>query len=934
MGNFKFGEHSTKDFDLVIQAPPTYNFPDKDVSKEHIPGRNGDLIIDNNCWKNTERTYSIASVFHPGTDFVSNSERLIKWLTSYKGYHRLEDSYDPNVYRLAEFSNSGSLTNYYDKATAINITFNCKPQRYLKNGEEPIYFNSSIAILENFTGYPALPEININGIKPVNDGVLLITVKNEEENKVTSIITLNKIISESNTYDVILDSEQQTVYSIQNGDVNAYVNLNDLEFPHLYKGKTTISINQYIENEALIPSYSSKIDEAIVNNNICLAKYKPFDSVVESKQKSFYVISYDLLKQKIQEVYEMKAYANYCLEKAEEYTFRSFNSVLSDAALSFSFQEDFGAYPEEWLKIIKVDEQIKIYLADNLSTRTINGKTYGSNYAYIMTTNAGSDSDKKLIKFSSGSLISDKVKKSSTVTINFYSANTDGTLAIDYSNEEKPDWLGFEIEYEKNGNEFISPKKIIFKHDRNGYFYLPKSGLFGKASWVKYNSTGELNSMSWSTSKKAFMSSGISTSTTTSYQYYFLPYPYSQDETYLQYEDVYTNVLDENGSVKKDANGNPIQKISNKVYFRVTPLDDALTTIKLEARENGYFRLNDEKQGSGWRNVIKGSQIIGSIKATSSQLIYYLESIPNYETVDGWPEWLDNRPMTSGNQPISEINPTIIDFRVKKSAWYMYTYEIDDGSRNTCWVYRNEGELLGKMDPNIDTIYPKDSEGYLGNRTNENNTTIYMLEGVSSEFPVKKYTYIDENNNTIENIGFFYIDSTGEEHEWSEQLGSNIPPSWLKVKINIGTEEDGSDTVLDFYPNENGLYKWDTKTIWETKEASLSETLVSSKTTDDTSVYYMDAIPQYPTEGLIFNYCSIIVNTNKSTGNPESITIYAKISGYYRFKNSSSWKYYNENDKICESKVSESTNVYYLTETEESDLNQIKISITPRWWLL
>ena len=935
MGNFKFGEHSTKDFDLVIQAPPTYNFPDKDVSKEHIPGRNGDLIIDNNCWKNTERTYSIASVFRPGTDFISNSERLIKWLTNYKGYHRLEDSYDPDVYRLAEFSGSGSLTNYYDRATTINVTFNCKPQRYLKNGENQINFNGPVAILENPTGYSALPEISINGIKPIDNEILLVTVKNETDNKVTSIMTLNKIISESETYDVIFNSELQTVYSIQNGDINSYVNLNDLEFPCLNKGKTIINIDKYLENTALIPSYSSKIDEVIVNNNICLAKYKPFDSVVESKKKSFYIMSYDLLKQKLQEVYEMKAYANYCLEKAEHYTFRSFNSVLSDSALSFSFQEDFGSYPEEWLRIINDNGQIKIYLADDLKNKTINGETYGSDYAYIMTTNAGSDSDKKIIKFKSGELISDKVKKSSTVTINFYNANTDGFLAIDYSNEDKPDWLGFEIEYElDNRNNPISPKKIIFKHIRNGYFYLPKSGLSGKASWARYGSEGELSSMTWLTSKKAFMPNGISTSTTTSYEYYFLPYPYNESDDYLQYEDIYENVLDENGSVKKDANGNPIQKVSNKVYFRIVPLDDSLTTIRIEAKNSGYFRLNDEKQGSGWRYVSKESQITSGIKVTSSQLIYYLESIPTYETIDGWPEWLDNIPMTNNNQPIDVINPETIDFRVKKSAWYMYTYEIDKGTINTCWVYRNEGELLGKINSSSDTIYPIDSEGYSGDRTHENNTTISMLDGILSEFPVKKYSYTDENNRTVENIGFFYIDSNGEEHEWAEQLGSNIPPSWLKVKVNVGIEEDGSDTTLDFYPNQNGLYKWDAKTIWETKASSSSETLVSSKTTDDTSIYYMNTIPQYPTRGLIFDYCSVKVNTNKLTGNPESITIYVKVAGYYRFKNNSSWKYYNENDEICNSKLSEATNIYYLTKTEHNKLDQISISIIPRWWSL
>ena len=592
-----------------------------------------------------------------------------------------------------------------------------------------------------------------------------------------------------------------------------------------------------------------------------------------------------------------------------------------------------------------------------------------------------------MIKFESGALISDKVKNSSTVTINFYSANANGTLAIDYSNENKPDWLGFEIDYERDtNNQPISPKKIIFKHAQNGYFYLPKSGLFGKASWARYSSEGELSSMTWSTSKKAFMPSGISTSTTVSYEYYFLPKPYKvweesgviHTEEWLQYEDVMENVLNEDGSVKKDANGNPIQKTSNKVYFRVVPLDDALTTIKLEAKTAGYFRLNDEKQGSGWRYVdtSPGSQIATNIKATSSQLVYYLENIPTYETIDGWPEWLDNRPMTNGNQPIQVINPETIDFRVKKSAWYMFTYEINDGTFNTCWVYRNEGELLGKIDPTRDIIYPTDSEGYSGDRTHENNTTVNMLEGTSSEFPVKKYVYTDtkeydptktykkgdyciltgENRymecienitepeqfnpnkweiretdgHAVDNIAMIYVDSDGKEHDYPD----NQPPSWLKVKVNVGIEEDGSDTTLDFYPNQNGLYKWDTKTVWETKEASSSETLVSSKTTDDTSIYYMNTIPQYPTQGLIFEYCSVEVNTNKSTGNPESITIYTKVPGYYRFKNNSSWKYYNENDEICNSKVSEATDIYYLTETEHNELDQISISIIPRWWSL
>lgn len=917
MGNFKFGEHSTKDFDLVIQAPPTYNFPEKDVTIEHIPGRNGDLIIDNNCWKNTERTYSVASIFRPGTDFIANSERLIKWLTSTKGYHRLEDSYDPNVYRMAQYRSSGSLTNYYDQATALNITFECKPQRYLKNGEIAVDFNGHVAVLENPTGYPALPELTIQGINPSDNEVMLITVRNLKENKVTSVITLNKVLSDD-PYDIILNSELQTVYSLQLGDVNAYVNLNEKEFPVLYSDFTEISIDKYSENSSSIESYNAIIDRTTVGNNNCFAKYRPFDSVVESKQKQIYIMSFDLLKQKAQEVYEMKAYANYCMDKAESYTFTSFNTILGNRCASFSFQGDYSAFPD-WLLIDEVEGQIRIRVGQLPNV-------YGDNrnYGYFMTTNANSDSDKKMVRLQSGEVISNSCKATSTVTINFYPADVNGNLGIDYSEEDIPDWLDFEIEYEDDN--LHAPKVIKFIHKENGYYYLPKSGLFGKAQWVRYSSRGELNSLTWSTSKKAFMPSGLTTSTTASFQYFYL-------SEAPQYEDVMENVLDENGQVKKDANGNPIQKVANKVHFRVIPLSDDLTSIKIMAADDGYYRMNDDLQSNGWNyhSSSDSTPIAGNIKSTSSNLIYYLENSPTYDIVDGWPEWLDPNPIKrdANNNLTDSINPKYVDFRVLQNGWYKYTYETDNGTNNTCWVYRDAGYPLGIIDPNTDIIYPADSQGYLVKRTNEDSCTVYMLEGVSSEFPVKKYVYTDSDDNSIDNIAILYKDNNGEEHEYP----NNQPPSWLKIEVNVGIEEDGSDTVLDFYPLQNGLYKWDQKTVWETKQSSTTEAFVTSKPIDDTSIYFMSSLPEYPTSGEIYEYCSVEVNTNKTSGNPESITISAKISGYYRFKNSSSWKYYNVGDEICESKINESTDIYYLTESQES-LDNISMSIIPKWWRL
>lgn len=973
MGNFKFGEHSTKDFDLVIQAPPTYNFPEKDVSVEHIPGRNGDLIIDNNCWKNTERTYSIASVFRPGTDFISNSERLIKWLTSKEGYHRLEDSYDPDVYRLGSFKNSGSLTNYYDKATAINVTFDCKPQRYLKNGEKSVEFSGSVATLENPTGYQALPEITIKNILPLDNEVLLCTIQNES--KVTSVVSLNKIRSAKNPYDVVLNSELQTVYSPQQEDINLYVNLNDLEFPTLRKGYSIISINNYIENKGIIEQYNNLINNKVVNDNVCLAKYRPFDSTVESKQDSIYIMSFDLLKQKTQQVYEMKAYANYCLDKAEQYTFTSFNTILSMYSQVFSFRGDYSNFPG-WLNISGSGDNIEIRAGDldHLGD-------YNKHYGYFITTDTGGESDKKIIRVSSGEVIVSGVKESSTITVTFYPAYTDelfsedktyyigdiidynnelykfidekqpgqwdstkvekinyaepGGLEVNYNDQNIPEWLGFKIDYDESKDGHHSPKTITFLHTKTGFYYLPKSGLFGKATWKLYEENDknkDLNSLTWSTWKKAFMPSGVSTSTTVGYTYYFLPKPYKPDsdpdkhQEYLQYEPVYQNELNEDGSIKTDANGNPITKIVNDVYFKIEPLatsDSAIGSIRLIAKKSGYFRFNDSEQFNGWFTGTKDKQLSGpgvSSSVNSSNIIYFSENIPDYNIIDNWPEWLNPVPELDD----SGIKSETLGFNVLKSGWYQYTY-IDPVTKNSVkslWTYISENNRLGELKDEVFTPY---------NAPHDESFSVYMLEGESTGFPVKEYSYTDPNGVTIKNIAFVKIKPDGSEEEYRE----NNPPSWLKVLITQGVKEDYSDWILNFYPNSSGLYKWDTKSVWNFKTPTLEEgkELVSSTGTDDTSIYYMDSIPEYPIKGSIFDYCRIEINENYETGNPESISIYAKIAGYYRAKNNSSWKYYNINDKICDSKVSETSEIYYLT-TSERSLDNIEILVIPRWWSL
>ena len=361
MGNMKFRGLSTKDLDLIIQYKPEYTYPTKDITTEHIPGRNGDLHIDNKSWQNVERSYSIVSIFRPGTDFVANAERLVKWLTEESGYFRLEDSYDPDVYRMAAFKPAGgSLPNLYDEATVLNVTFDCKPQRYLKDGEIPVSFNGPVAFLENPTGFEALPDITINGISdPAQDDVLLLTtgISSDGANfdKVCSIITISNI--PNNVTSITLLSENQTCYSNQNGNINGSINLNDTQFPSLLPGKPLVSVNKYKEQSSLIESYNSKLDSAKL---VCACKYMPYKNQVDAKAKLTVVKSWNLLKQQLQEVYDAEAYSVYCMKKSSEYTFESYNNLLKRKCVSYTFRPSDTSDLPKWLTYDTTNNQLKL----------------------------------------------------------------------------------------------------------------------------------------------------------------------------------------------------------------------------------------------------------------------------------------------------------------------------------------------------------------------------------------------------------------------------------------------------------------------------------------------------------------------------------------------------------------------------------------------
>lgn len=141
MGEIIFNGISSKEYDIQVEHPPGYQTPERDCDIIHVPGRNGDIVINKGSYKNVERSYEIA-VGSLEKYFVDLVNPVSEWLHSGIGYCRLEDSYEPEYYRSAMFNEAIDIENIQFHGGRTTITFDCKPQRFFKSGDEPIIFRA------------------------------------------------------------------------------------------------------------------------------------------------------------------------------------------------------------------------------------------------------------------------------------------------------------------------------------------------------------------------------------------------------------------------------------------------------------------------------------------------------------------------------------------------------------------------------------------------------------------------------------------------------------------------------------------------------------------------------------------------------------------------------------------------------------------------
>lgn len=231
---FFYNGKSSLDFGIRVEKCPRFVTGTMEYEKISIPGRNGDLVRKSKAkLSNYIQPYE---VWFSGQkkDTIRDAREISNWLLSAEGYVRLEDTYDPDVYREALFTGPMDVENWMLARGRTVLEFDCKPQRWLKSGEYPIAVESGTQISNPW--HPAKPEIVITG-----DGAADIRVGSSHVHiaDIGGRITLDCDVF--NAYDGL--TNKNNLVTVKDG------------WPVLDRGETEISWSGGIQSVTLIPHW-------------------------------------------------------------------------------------------------------------------------------------------------------------------------------------------------------------------------------------------------------------------------------------------------------------------------------------------------------------------------------------------------------------------------------------------------------------------------------------------------------------------------------------------------------------------------------------------------------------------------------------------------------------------------------------------------------
>ena len=145
-GTIIFNGKSSDDFGLVVEYFPESVHAARRGELTPIPGRNGVIVREDGSFDSYVQTYQIwfRKTNENPNDTYTNARAVADWLLNSREFQRLEDSYEPEFFRLARYSGSLNVETVLRNHGRATIQFDVQPQRYLNLGETEISVESSV----------------------------------------------------------------------------------------------------------------------------------------------------------------------------------------------------------------------------------------------------------------------------------------------------------------------------------------------------------------------------------------------------------------------------------------------------------------------------------------------------------------------------------------------------------------------------------------------------------------------------------------------------------------------------------------------------------------------------------------------------------------------------------------------------------------------
>jgi len=250
---FEFGGMSTANIPgLLVEAKSIYGLPERDVEKIHVPGRNGDVLIDYGSYQNVTVTYTCAVTKY---NALRDLGRLLTvgpqpvWgFAPWRGYQLLRDGWAEHE-RLAVHSSQVPMEEIIaNRLLRFSVAFDCKPQKYYNRAAVITRSGAgSVTINRPLSATAAAPRIEV-----VGSGTVTLNLEGQTIT-LTGLLTPPMSGGEYQYPSAIIDSEAMIACRYKAGGVREVIDI--VQWPQFWQLVHTVSVTGGVTNIKIFPRW-------------------------------------------------------------------------------------------------------------------------------------------------------------------------------------------------------------------------------------------------------------------------------------------------------------------------------------------------------------------------------------------------------------------------------------------------------------------------------------------------------------------------------------------------------------------------------------------------------------------------------------------------------------------------------------------------------